>query len=67
MYAVEAKNIVTTVARSRALVAREIPSHDAWFTTARESQEVEDRMAALENADPATRAAALRRGQPRCT
>ncbi|HEX2626572.1 MAG TPA: hypothetical protein VHL56_06670, partial [Candidatus Limnocylindrales bacterium] len=48
-----------TVARSRALVAREIPSHDAWFTTARESQEVEDRMAALEKADPATRAAAL--------
>ena len=48
-----------TVARARALVAREIPSHDAWFTTARESQEVEDRMAALEKADPATRAAAL--------
>lgn len=47
------------VARSRALVAREVPSHDAWFTTTRESQEVEDRMAALERADLATRAAAL--------
>jgi hypothetical protein len=47
------------VARSRALVAREVPSHDAWFTTTRESQEVEDRMAALEKADLATRAAAL--------
>jgi len=47
------------VARSRALVAREVPSHDAWFTTSRESQQVEDRMAALEKADPASRAAAL--------
>lgn len=47
------------VARSRALVAREVRSHDAWFTTSRESQEIEDRMAALEKADPATRAAAL--------
>lgn len=48
-----------TVARSRALVAREVTSHDAWFTTTRESQKVEDQMAALEKADPATRAAAL--------
>lgn len=47
------------VARSRALVTREIPSHDAWFTTTRESQEVEDRLAALEQADRATREAAL--------
>lgn len=47
------------IARSRALVAREVPSHDAWFTTTREAQEVEDRMAALEQADVATRAAAL--------
>ena len=48
-----------TVARSRALVAREVTSHDAWFTTTREAQQVEDRMAALEQADPQTRAAAL--------
>jgi hypothetical protein len=47
------------VARSRALVAREIPSHDAWFTTTKESQELEDRLAALEEADQATREAAL--------
>ncbi|HET7181789.1 MAG TPA: hypothetical protein VFI15_06110, partial [Candidatus Limnocylindrales bacterium] len=38
------------VARARALVARDVSSRDAWFTTTRESQQVEDRMAALEKA-----------------
>lgn len=42
------------VARARALVARDIPSRDAWFTTTREAQELEDRLAALETADEAT-------------
>jgi hypothetical protein len=47
------------VARARALVARDIPSRDAWFTTTKEAQAIEDRLAALETADPSTRAAAL--------
>jgi hypothetical protein len=47
------------VAKARALVARDIPSRDAWFTTTREAQQVEDRLAALGNADPVTRAAGL--------
>ena len=47
------------VARARALVARDVKSADAWFTTTKEAQAVEDRMAALEDADPATREAAL--------
>ena len=47
------------VARARALVARDVPSRDAWFTTSKEAQKVEDRLAALESADPATRAAML--------
>jgi hypothetical protein len=47
------------VARARALVARDVPSKDAWFTTSREAQQVEDRLAALESANPATRAALL--------
>ena len=47
------------VARARALVARDVRSKDAWFTTTKEAQAVEDRMAALENADAATREAAL--------
>jgi hypothetical protein len=47
------------VAKARALVARDIPSRDAWFTTTREAQQVEDQLAALSEADPATRAAAL--------
>jgi hypothetical protein len=47
------------VARARALVARDVPSTDAWFTTTKEAQSVEDRMAALERADPATREAEL--------
>ena len=47
------------VARARALVARDTPSRDAWFTTTKEAQKVEDRMAALEAADPATREAGL--------
>jgi hypothetical protein len=47
------------VARARALVARDVPSKDAWFTTSREAQKVEDRLAALESANPATRAALL--------
>jgi len=47
------------VARARALVARDVPSKDAWFTTSKEAQKVEDRLAALESADPATKAALL--------
>jgi hypothetical protein len=47
------------VARARALVARDIPSKDAWFTTTKEAQKIEDRLAALEEADPATQAAQL--------
>ena len=47
------------VARARALVTRDIPSKDAWFTTSKEAQKLEDRLAALESADPATRAAQL--------
>ncbi|MEO5703973.1 MAG: hypothetical protein ABIZ52_00440 [Candidatus Limnocylindrales bacterium] len=47
------------VAKARALVVRDIPSRDAWFTTSKEAQQVEDRMAALEAADPATREAEL--------
>lgn len=47
------------VARARALVARDVPSRDAWFTTTKEAQQIEDRLAALETADPATREAAL--------
>lgn len=44
------------VARARALVARDTPSHDAWFTTTKEAQKIEDRLAELERADPGTRA-----------
>jgi hypothetical protein len=47
------------VARARALVARDVPSTDAWFTTTKEAQQLEDRMAALERASPAERGAAL--------
>lgn len=47
------------VARARALVARDVRSTDAWFTTTKEAQQVEDRMAALEHADQATREAEL--------
>jgi hypothetical protein len=47
------------VARARGLVARDVKSTDAWFTTTKEAQAVEDRMAALEDADAATRDAAL--------
>ena len=43
------------VARARGLVTRDIPSKDAWFTTTKEAQKIEDRLAALEDADPATR------------
>ena len=47
------------VARARALVARDVPSRDAWFTTTKEAQKIEDRLAALESADEATRSALL--------
>ena len=47
------------VARARALVARDVPSKDAWFTTTKEAQQIEDRLAALESAPPAARAAML--------
>jgi hypothetical protein len=43
------------VAKARALVTRDVPSRDAWFTTTKEAQKIEDRLAALETADPATR------------
>ena len=43
------------VAKARALVARDVPSKDAWFTTTKEAQKIEDRLAALESADAATR------------
>ena len=42
------------VPKARALVARDVPSRDAWFTTTKEAQKVEDRLAALETADRAT-------------
>lgn len=47
------------VARARALVARDVPSRDAWFTTTKEAQQVEDRLAALETADRSVREAEL--------
>ena len=47
------------VARGRALVARDVPSKDAWFTTTKEAQKIEDRLAELEQADPAARARLL--------
>ena len=47
------------VPKARALVARDVPSRDAWFTTTKEAQKLEDELAALEQADPATRAAEL--------
>jgi hypothetical protein len=43
------------VPKARALVARDVPSRDAWFTTSKEAQKLEDELAALEQADPATR------------
>ena len=42
------------VPKARGLVARDVPSRDAWFTTTKEAQQLEDKLAALENADPAT-------------
>jgi hypothetical protein len=43
------------VARARAAVTRDVRSVDAWFTTAKESQAVEDRLVALEErASPPT-------------
>jgi hypothetical protein len=42
------------VPKTRALVARDVPSRDAWFTTTKEAQKVEDRLAALESADAET-------------
>ena len=47
------------VPRARALVARDVPSRDAWFTTTREAQQLEDELAALEGADAATRESRL--------
>jgi hypothetical protein len=47
------------VAKGRALVARDIPSTDAWFTTTKEAQRLEDRLAALEGAPPEERRARL--------
>jgi hypothetical protein len=47
------------VPKARALVTRDVPSRDAWFTTTKEAQKLEDELAALEQADPAVRAAQL--------
>lgn len=47
------------VPKARALVARDVPSRDAWFTTTKEAQKLEDALAALETADLATREAKL--------
>ena len=47
------------VPKARALVARDVPSKDAWFTTTKEAQKLEDELAALESADPAAREARL--------
>ena len=47
------------VPKARALVARDVPSRDAWFTTSKEAQKLEDELAALETADLATREARL--------
>jgi hypothetical protein len=41
------------------MVARDVPSRDAWFTTTKEAQKVEDELAALETADQRTREAGL--------
>ncbi len=47
------------VPKARALVARDVPSRDAWFTTSKEAQKLEDELAALEGADAATRESRL--------
>jgi hypothetical protein len=47
------------VARARGLVVRDVSSRDAWFTTTKEAQAIEDEMAALESASPKARGAAL--------
>ena len=47
------------VPKARALVARDVPSRDAWFTTTKEAQKLEDELAKLETADAATRAEKL--------
>ena len=47
------------VPKARALVARDVPSRDAWFTTTKEAQKLEDELAALEGADLATRESKL--------
>jgi hypothetical protein len=47
------------VPKARAIVARDVPSRDAWFTTTKEAQKLEDEIASLEQADPATRTAQL--------
>lgn len=39
------------VPKARAVVARDVPSRDAWFTTVKEAQRLEDELAALETAD----------------
>ncbi|MEZ0240321.1 MAG: hypothetical protein ACAH65_05935, partial [Chloroflexota bacterium] len=40
----------SAVARARAVISRDVRSVDAWFTTSKEAQKVEDRLAALEPA-----------------
>jgi hypothetical protein len=47
------------VPKARALVTRDVPSRDAWFTTTKEAQKLEDQLAALEQVPPEVRAASL--------
>ena len=47
------------VPKARALIARDVPSRDAWFTTTKEAQKLEDALASLETADAATRKSRL--------
>lgn len=47
------------VPKARALVARDVPSRDAWFTTTKEAQKLEDELASVERADLPTREAKL--------
>ena len=55
------------VAKARALVTRDVPRSDAWFTTTKEAQQIEDRLAALEAPDPATREAKLPASTAACS
>jgi hypothetical protein len=47
------------VPKARALIARDVPSRDAWFTTTKEAQKLEDELAALETVDATVRSTKL--------